>query len=555
MSVTITGVTGEPRSNVERFLSIRQAQSNDDVPTPFTIRRLHEMAPEEIRQALMPFGYYSPEIDSELAQVDREWRATYSIDVGAATRISELDIRLPNIVGELPDVRQRLQDSVIQQGAVLNHAAYSRLKLGIQQSAISLGYLDASWTESQIRVDPARREALITLHLDVGARFYFGRIDLQQDALDQSFAERFILIKEGEPFSTDQLVALQFALSDSGYFQNVTIDASREDAIDHRIPIVVQADTRLSQRYSARAGVGTDTGPRFRLGTEFRRLSGRGTTFRSDLQVSTIKTTATAQYSIPIKNVAIDRQTFSGRFDRAEIGDTDSDLYSLGARRYDRWKGLGRQLYLEFENEQFALGDAEDARSELLIVGASLAWKKVDDALFTRRGLSARLDVHGAHKSVLSDTSFVQASLATRFILPLGDRTRLLLRGDIGMTEVDDLTRLPPSQRFFSGGDRTVRGYGFESLSPLDAEGASVGGRYLLGASVEADYFFNDKYGIAAFFDHGGAVNSLGDALRSGVGLGFRYRTPIGVLRIDGAHALNDLGDAFRLHVSLGPDL
>ncbi len=94
------------------------------------------------------------------------------------------------------------------------------------------------------------------------------------------------------------------------------------------------------------------------------------------------------------------------------------------------------------------------------------------------------------------------------------------------------------SLRVFTGGDRTVRGYEFEQLSPANDEGASIGGRYLISGSIEGDYFFTRKYGIAAFFDHGNAVNSIDDPLESSFGLGFRYRTPVGVLRIDVARPM-----------------
>ena len=559
IAVEISGVPGPLESNIQAYLGLAKAQARskkDGVPlSDFAISRLHDKAPGEIRQALMPFGYYSPAITGSLEQKGDRWIAKYAIDSGLPTLITSIDVDTGDALSRLPNVISLLAKSKVKSGQVLDHAAYTQLKGNLLRIAIAEGYLDAVYTQAEIRVEPKARAASITLHLSCGPLYRFGTVELRQDAVDQSFAQRFINIESGQSFSTEQLIALQFALNDSGYFKSVSVEAPRAAAVDQSIPVLIEAQSRESQRYSARAGFGTDTGPRVRLGTEFRRLNRRGNKFQSDVQVSAIKTSATAQYSIPIKNVTTDKQTFSGRFDRAEIGDTDSDLYSLGARRYDRWKGLRRQVYVEFENELFSLGGQSDVRSELLVFGGSLAYQKADDALFTRRGISARFELKGAHTALLADTTFAQATLSTRAVYPLGKKARLLLRGDAGFTQVDDLSDLPPSQRFFTGGDRTIRGYAFEQLSPLNEDGASIGGRYLLSGTVEGDYFFNSKYGVAAFFDHGNAVNSLDDKLESGFGLGFRYRTPVGVLRIDVARPLNRTDDDYRFHLSLGPDL
>ncbi|MFK8029589.1 MAG: autotransporter assembly complex family protein [Gammaproteobacteria bacterium] len=558
IQVEIKGLSDSQATNVRAYLSIvKVARRIDDSAaslSEFTVSRLHGKADSEIKNALMPFGYYSPQITPSLENKEGNWIARYEVDKGLPTLIKEVDVQVEDAVRQKLSLDKLLARTNVKSGQVLNHKSYTELKQALLRNALAQGYLDATYSRSELRVAPETRAASIHLHLNQGERFFFGPVTLEQDVLEQSFAERYIAVKAGEPFSTEELVNTQFVLSDSGYYEKVAVNAPRDAAVDQQIPVTVRAESYKSRRYLARAGVGTDTGPRLRLGTEFRRLNRRGAKFRSDIQVSNITSTATAQFSFPIKNVATDRQTFSGSFDRAEIGDTDSDLYSLGARRYDRWKGLGRQLYLEFENELFSLDGVDDIRSELLILGGSLAYQKVDDAIFTRRGVTARLDIHGAYEGLLTDTSFLQASLATRAILPLGDKARLLMRADVGFTEVDNLASLPPSQRFFTGGDRTVRGYGFEQLSPEDADGRDVGGRYLLAASIEADYFFNDKYGAAVFFDHGNAVNSLQDALKSSVGVGFRLRTPVGVLRIDGARPFDQSEDSFRIHVSLGPD-
>jgi translocation and assembly module TamA len=114
---------------------------------------------------------------------------------------------------------------------------------------------------------------------------------------------------------------------------------------------------------------------------------------------------------------------------------------------------------------------------------------------------------------------------------------------------------LPPSQRFFAGGDRSVRGYRYERLGPTDASGAVTGGRYLVTASVELDYLFFRNYGAAVFFDAGNAANHPWPDLKRSVGIGMRWLSPVGMLRIDIAHPLDDPDTDYRLHLSIGTDL
>src|SRR5690606_29464816 len=184
---------------------------------------------------------------------------------------------------------------------------------------------------------------------------------------------------------------------------------------------------------------------------------------------------------------------------------------------------------LRYDREHFRFGEQPSDDATLLYPGINLSWQRADDTLFPRRGISASLDVHGAPESALAETSFVQATFGIRTVLPLGGRGRLLLRGETGVTEAQAFNDLPPSQRFFTGGDRTVRGYGFQDLSPENEFGDDVGGRYLLVGSVEVDYLVFGNFGLAAFFDTGNATNtSPGDNLVSSVGLGLRYRSPVG---------------------------
>ena len=139
--------------------------------------------------------------------------------------------------------------------------------------------------------------------------------------------------------------------------------------------------------------------------------------------------------------------------------------------------------------------------------------------------------------------------------MPLTSRGRLLFRAELGGVKTTSFSDLPPSQRFFSGGDQSVRGYAYQGLGPKNTEGDVVGGSYLAVASLEMDYLLYGNIGIAAFFDAGNAGNDFLPSMKKGLGMGLRYRSPVGMIRLDLAHPLDDPDNQYRLHISIGADL
>jgi translocation and assembly module TamA len=124
--------------------------------------------------------------------------------------------------------------------------------------------------------------------------------------------------------------------------------------------------------------------------------------------------------------------------------------------------------------------------------------------------------------------------------------------------EVGDFDKLPPELRFFAGGDRSIRGYGFQTIGPQNENGLVVGGRYLAVASAEYEYYFTRNWGIATFVDAGDAFSTFGNfRTRIGSGLGLRWRSPVGMLRADIGTPVHDPDGktGIELHLVIGPDL
>jgi translocation and assembly module TamA len=121
----------------------------------------------------------------------------------------------------------------------------------------------------------------------------------------------------------------------------------------------------------------------------------------------------------------------------------------------------------------------------------------------------------------------------------------------------DDFLALPPPQRFFTGGDESIRGHAFQSLGPRGPGGAVVGGSFLGVVSAELQRDLTRDWGLAGFVDAGNAFEGTrltATRLAVGVGLGLRWRSPIGPVKVDLAHPLAIGPEDLRLHLRVGPD-
>jgi translocation and assembly module TamA len=156
----------------------------------------------------------------------------------------------------------------------------------------------------------------------------------------------------------------------------------------------------------------------------------------------------------------------------------------------------------------------------------------------------------------------------------LSPRWHLLLRSEVGASSIGNIENLPGQYRFFAGGDRSVRGFAYDDLSPVSisaptrnaltgvvipGQPAKVGGRDLLTATTEIERDLPRNFGVAAFVDAGNAMDRFSDPLAYSVGLGMRLRLPVVTVGLDVAQALRAPGfdhlPGPRLHLNISPKL
>jgi translocation and assembly module TamA len=258
---------------------------------------------------------------------------------------------------------------------------------------------------------------------------------------------------------------------------------------------------------------------------------------------------------MPLRDSRTEWLSFDVGVEREKTETAESERLELGARRvHERRSDWTRTELLSLRVEDFAVADQE-SRARLLIPGVDWTRIRADNEIRPARGSRLSLEVRGANDTLLSDTTFVQAVAQGKWIWSLPSGQRFLVRGHVGATAEREFEELPASVRFFAGGDNSVRGYDFEELGPVDADGKVIGGSSLATGSFEFEQPLRARWSLAFFVDVGNAFEGSRVDAKTAVGLGGRWQSPLGPIRIDLARPLDDDVDQWRVHVNLGPDL
>ena len=553
LRVQITGVEDGPLlANVRALLTVQRESATEGLSEGH-IRRYFLRGPEEIRAALEPYGYYNVQVESRLEAQGEDWIASFRIEPGTPVRYRDIRIVLKGAGETYPALLKTVDEFPLQAQQIVIHSDYEAAKANLLKTAIARGFLDAVYLRSELRIDPAAGYADVQLELQTGPQYRFGPVAFAESDLSEELLQRYVTFKPDEPYSTRRLLDLQRALEDSDYFERVEVVPQRALAQDNAIPIHVELESRKRNKYSAGLGFGTDTGARGLLGWENRRINQYGHRVGVDLRGSEIGNSLKANYSLPLAKPRTDRLEFSAASITEDTDTADSTLHKLGVGRTvarGRWREV---VSLSYEQEDYTVG-LTDETTTLLIPGISYSQVRTDNRLVVDRGWRVQFDLRGAAEPLLSDTSFVQAEAKGKWIRSVGERGRVIARAEAGSTWIDDADLLPVSARFFAGGDQSVRGYDYQDLGPVDASGEVVGGKHLLFGSLEYEHRIVGNWGVAVFVDTGNAFDDFSERLETGAGIGLRWESPIGMVRIDVAAAVSQ-DNAIRLHFTLGPDL
>ncbi|HEY8683574.1 MAG TPA: autotransporter assembly complex family protein, partial [Rhodanobacter sp.] len=430
------------------------------------------------------------------------------------------------------------------------------------------GFLDARLLTRRVEVSRANRSATIRLAWQAGPRYRYGAVHFEGSQFNDGFLDRYVPFKSGDYFSQDQLLELQQALNGADYFAVVNVLPDVDAAKNGTVDVTVQLAPAKRTIYTGGPFIGTDTGVGVRGGIERRWVNRRGHKWKNELLLAQRLKTLSTLYSIPLPGSHQRSLNFGANYRDANTDTSQSRTLELVGNETRLWRGWTRTLGVHALDGTFTVGKVgnepdntpgiEHGRSTEVFAEASLTRKQADNPIFVRRGWSISLAARSTAGTLLSDARFSQLTADAKWIRAFGakKRNRLILRGSAGVTWTNDFTALPPQLRFFAGGDRSVRGYGFQSIGPRNSSDRVIGGENLLVASTEVEHYFSRTWGMAAFVDAGNAFTGTDYRPAIGAGLGVRWLSPVGMIRVDlGTPIHNAREHGIELHLVIGPDL
>ncbi|WP_395120074.1 autotransporter assembly complex family protein [Rhodanobacter sp. FW102-FHT14D06] len=530
--------------------------------------RLYQRVPEQVRAALQPYGYYDASVTGELRQVGADWRVDVHVTPGEPVKVAKVELQLDDAAGRIAPIRRARRAIERLAGKTLNHEAYEEARDAMSAQLTANGYLDARLLTHRVEVNRGERRAVVKLGWEVGPRYRYGQVHFEGSQFNEGFLDRYVPFQSGDYFSQDQLLTLQQALNGADYFAVVNVLPDVDEAKHGVVDVTVQLAPAKRTIYTGGPFIGTDTGFGVRGGIERRWVNRRGHKWKNELVVAQRLKTLSTMYTIPLPGPDQRSYNVGANFRDADTDTSQSRTLELVGNETRQWHGWTRTLGLHALAGTFTVGKRgrepdntpgiEHGRSTEVFAEASLTRKQTDNPAFVHRGWSLTLAARSTAGSLLSDASFNQVSADAKWIRAFGakQRNRLILRGSAGITRTDDFAALPPQLRFFAGGDRSVRGYGYQSIGPRNSYDRVIGGRNLLVASTEVEHYFTRNWGMAAFVDAGNAYTGTDFRPKIGAGLGLRWRSPVGMVRLDLGTPIHDSDHhGIELHVVIGPDL
>ncbi|NMY71517.1 autotransporter assembly complex family protein [Pseudomonas sp. WS 5414] len=550
LDVRVKPANDELKANVEGYIGGVGDRDEE------ALLRFSRGAEEQAKKAAQALGYYQPRIESEVRGGEKP-RLLLRIDPGEPVHLRNVTIRVEGPAASLKSFRTPDSDQ-LKPGAVLNHGRYEDAKRLIQNQASRYGFFSGRFTRQQLSVDPLAGVADIELVYDSGPRYALGKVSFTGDSLfDEDLLRRMVPFKNGAPYDSELIAELNQALQSSGYFEGVRVDAAPTAAEHEVIPVAVLLETRKPRTMGLGLGYSTDVGPRVKANWTRHWVNPQGHSYGWEAEVSAPRQNVGLWYDIPLDPPLTDKLRFAGGYQNEEISGTDtlSKLLTVGPEWHSKLpSGWQRVVSLKYQREEYRLGD-DSGLSNLLMPGLTYSYLRSDNRIDPHNGYRIQFDTKLAKEGVGSDTNLLYGTVLLKGLTTAWDNHRFLGRVQFGGSATNGYKSIPPSLRFFAGGDQSVRGYDYQTLSPKNSEGDRIGGRYMVAGSVEYQYSIAEKWRIATFVDQGNSFNKLElPNLKTGVGVGLRWVSPVGPIRVDLAHAMNDDG-GIRLHFSMGPEL
>ncbi len=547
---------GDLESLLEQHLEIITSKNNPRI-NPREFQRLYQKAPQQIKSLLETEGYFSVQVESKLEQTPGKNIAHFKVIPGPPVLVDKIEIEFQGaVIGQSDKPAQREEtlrsNWPLKSGMQFKQDSWSQAKRQLLTRLLLERYPNARISNSQASVDLNTNTANLKVQIDSGPLLYFGETEIEGlSRYPVKVVKNVNPIQPGNEYSQAQLLDFKNKLQATGYFLSVEITA------DHRnpqpgdgklyAPVKVVVIEHPEIRVGLGAGFSTNTGARIQTTLTDLNFLQDGWRLTSSLRLEQLSQNLLADIRLPTTRQGY-RDSINSNVIRTDIEGQTTTSGLFGVRRAWGLPSFEQYVGSNLLAEHVKLDGAESNTNYAATLSYGVTLRRTDNNMNPTRGYLLNAQFTGAPLEQLSGGQFLQTYIRGFGYYPLGSKTQLITRAELGMVNGGD--NVPVTYLFRAGGDQSVRGYDFQSLGVREGD-AIAAARYLATGSIELIQWLTSQWGVAVFTDFGNAANSMKDIDPVfGYGLGARWKSPAGPIGADIAYG-QETKD-YRIHFNIG---
>ncbi len=523
---------------------------------------------ERFREVLESEGYYAGQVERSVEAQGDSTLVKISVTPGARYAVGYIQLVFGEReqAGDAAILDSKHYESPLRQ--VEGEPARAEDVIAAEDASIAelqnAGFPFAERGEREVDVDHEKKIVNVSLPVNLGPFSTFGIEHFGGlETVKESYLQELVPWKTGEVFNAGQLEDYRRTLVTSGLFTSVRVDT--DDAADVGDAASLDVNVALTEAAHRSVGAGAKYGRDRGFGGsvfwEHRNLFGEAEKLRLSLDGTQLDQTATADLRKP-NFLSLNQTLILG----AEVKHADTEAFrewsgNLSAaleRKLDEHWTVRAGTTLEIAS---LTEDNVTRTSYLAGLPLSAIYDASDDVLDPTRGWKVSVGLTPYAGAFDGSVAFVKSEAEGDIYVPFDERRRYVFaaRLAVGSLVGSATDQIPANRRFYAGGGGSIRGFGYQLVGPLDAENEPTGGRSVIEASIEARLRVTDTIGVVPFVDAGVvSLSSLpgdGGRLRTAAGIGGRYYTAVGPLRLDIAVPLNrrpGVDNSFQFYISFG---
>lgn len=581
LKVELKGANKEQRQNILAHLGA--------LPTTPELRASYVFsASQAAEKAMQALGYYQSQALIDLEQDRSPWLLKITLLPGPETLISEVDVVIKGEAANLSQFTELASQAGLVEGKRLNHGLYDKVKNRLVNQGLQMGFFDSRLESSQIEVNRDENSARIQLIYDSGPRYTFGEVHFEGTTLSSSLLQKMVTFQPDDPYDANQISNLHSELISSGYFSGIKVLPELDLRESGEIPVLAELTPAPSHKVDLGIGYATDTRARTSVTWRTPQINNYGHSQETRLEYSEVNPYLRFRYQIPWEHPNHDVIQLGLDVESDEYGDLESTYYSAMVARVSKAESWLRQVELRVMEERWNILGQDYTGGFILPSVTYSKTRRRGNPVDPSSGFRQLFQVAIGAKAFGSKTNLIRGTAQFRLVKSLAEKHRLVSRAEFGAAyfEDRDLDKLPPSLRFYAGGDQSMRGFAYQSLGPslpyIDQSASeqsgdteptdgsepaepqeetvvylTTGGRYLAVGSLEYQYYVTPKWRVAAFTDFGNAFDDLDKTLEPAysIGVGAHWLSPVGAIKIDVGYGVSEEDPPWRLHISMGAEL